>query len=44
MKETHVKIILKRNRIIKPKIICILGNTAFNSLLDGKEIIKFRGK
>jgi hypothetical protein len=21
-----------------------LGNTAFNSLLDGKEIIKFRGK
>ena len=30
--------------IIKPKIICILGNTAFNSLLDGKEIIKFRGK
>ena len=30
--------------ISKPKIICILGNTAFNSLLNGKEIIKFRGK
>ena len=30
--------------IIKPKIICILGNTAFSSLLGGSEIIKFRGK
>ena len=30
--------------IIKPKIICILGNTAFNSLLGGSEIIKHRGK
>ena len=34
----------KEIEIIKPKIICILGNTAFKSLLDGKEIIKFRGK
>jgi DNA polymerase len=34
----------KEIEIIKPKIICILGNTVFNSLLDGKEIIKFRGK
>ena len=34
----------KEIEIIKPKIICILGNTAFNSLLDGKEIIKYRGK
>ena len=34
----------KEIEIIKPKIICVLGNTAFNSLLDGKEIIKFRGK
>ena len=34
----------KEIEIIKPKIICILGNTAFNSLLDGKEITKFRGK
>ena len=24
--------------IIKPKIICVLGNTAFNSLLGGSEI------
>jgi DNA polymerase len=30
--------------IIKPKIICVLGNTAFNSLLNGNEITKFRGK
>jgi len=30
--------------IIKPKLICILGNTAFNSLLGGSEIMKFRGK
>jgi len=30
--------------IIKPKIICILGNTAFNSMLGGSEITKFRGK
>ena len=34
----------KEIQIIKPEIICILGNTAFKSLLDGKEIIKFRGK
>jgi uracil-DNA glycosylase len=34
----------KEIEIIKPKIICVLGNTAFGSLLDGKEIIKFRGK
>jgi len=30
--------------IIKPKFICILGNTAFNSILGGSEITKFRGK
>jgi len=30
--------------IIKPKITCILGNTAFNSILGGSEITKFRGK
>ena len=30
--------------IIKPKIICVLGNTAFKSLLGGGEITKFRGK
>jgi DNA polymerase len=34
----------KEIEIIKPKIICVLGNTVFNSLLNGKEIIKFRGK
>jgi DNA polymerase len=30
--------------IIKPKIICILGNTAYSSLLDGSSITKNRGK
>ena len=30
--------------IIKPKIICILGNTAFKSILGGSEITKHRGK
>ena len=30
--------------IIKPKIICILGNTAFSSILGGSKITKFRGK
>ena len=30
--------------IIRPKIICILGNTAYSSLLDGSEITKNRGK
>lgn len=34
----------KEIEIIKPKIICVLGNTAFGSLLDGKEITKYRGK
>ncbi len=30
--------------IICPKIICILGNTAFTSLLNGSSIMKNRGK
>lgn len=34
----------KEISIIKPKIICILGNTAFNSVLGGSEITKYRGK
>ena len=29
---------------IGPEIICILGNTAFNSILGGSEITKYRGK
>jgi len=43
-RDTCKNYLRKEIDIIKPKIICILGNTAFNSLLDGKEIIKFRGK
>lgn len=31
-------------RMIKPKIICILGNTAYGSLLNGNSITKHRGK
>ena len=34
----------KELEIIQPKIICVLGNTAFGSLLGGKEITKNRGK
>ena len=36
--------IQKEIEIIKPKIICVLGNTAFGSVLGGAEITKFRGK
>lgn len=31
-------------KMIKPKIICILGNTAYGSLLNGNSITKHRGK
>jgi len=31
-------------KMIKPKIICILGNTAYGSLLNGTSITKHRGK
>ena len=31
-------------KMIKPKIVCILGNTAYGSLLNGKSITKHRGK
>jgi DNA polymerase len=30
--------------IIKPKIICIMGNTAYQSILGGNDITKHRGK
>ena len=30
--------------LIKPKIICVMGNTAYHSLLEGSNIIKNRGK
>ena len=43
-RETCKDYLKKEIEIIKPKIICILGNTAFGSLLDGKEITKYRGK
>jgi len=31
-------------KIINPKIICLLGNTTYNSILGGKEISKNHGK
>lgn len=34
----------KELEIIQPKIVCILGNTAFSSLLNGNAITKNRGK
>ena len=43
-RETCQEYLKQEIAIIKPKIICILGNTAFNSILGGSEIIKFRGK
>ena len=43
-KETCQEYIQKEIEIIRPKIICVLGNTAFGSILGGSEITKFRGK
>ncbi|HUU47792.1 MAG TPA: uracil-DNA glycosylase [Nitrosopumilaceae archaeon] len=43
-KDTCQEHIQKEIEIIKPKIICLLGNTAFGSVLGGTEITKFRGK
>lgn len=43
-KEKCHNYIQKEIQIINPKIICVLGNTAFGSILGGNEITKFRGK
>ena len=43
-KETCQEYLKEEISIIRPKIICILGNTAFNSILGGSEITKYRGK
>jgi len=43
-RETCQEYLKQEIAIVKPKIICVLGNTAFNSLLGGSEITKFRGK
>ncbi len=42
--ETCQEYLKQEISIIKPKIICILGNTAFGSILGGSEITKYRGK
>ena len=43
-KETCHEYLQKEIEIVKPKIICVLGNTSFGSILGGTEITKFRGK
>ena len=43
-RETCTDYLRQEISIIGPKIICILGNTAFNSILGGSEITKYRGK
>lgn len=43
-RETCQEYLKQEISIINPEIICILGNTAFNSILGGSEITKFRGK
>ena len=43
-RNTCIEYLKQEIAIIKPKIICILGNTAFNSILGGSEITKYRGK
>ena len=43
-RETCQEYLKQEISIIKPKIICILGNTVFNSILGGSEIMKHRGK
>jgi len=39
-----IDFINKEIEIINPKIICVMGNTAYGTLLDGKEITKNHGK
>lgn len=43
-RSTCVDYLNREIAIIEPEIICILGNTAFNSILGGSEITKYRGK
>ena len=43
-KESCQPYLSKELEIVKPKIICIMGNTAYGSLLGGDSITKNRGK
>ncbi|MEK6877341.1 MAG: uracil-DNA glycosylase [Thermoproteota archaeon] len=43
-KESCQPYLSKELEIIKPKIICIMGNTAYGSLLNGNSITRNRGK
>ena len=42
--EACIDFINQEIEIINPKIICVMGNTAYGTLLDGKEITKNHGK
>ena len=42
--EACIEFINQEIEIINPKIICIMGNTAYGTLLNGKEITKNHGK
>lgn len=43
-RDSCVDYLQREIQLIAPKIVCILGNTAFNSVLGGSEITKHRGK
>lgn len=43
-KESCKKYLESEIAIIKPKVICIMGNTAYQSILGGNNITKERGK
>ena len=43
-RSTCVEYLEQEIATVEPNIICILGNTAFNSILGGSEITKYRGK
>ena len=43
-KEACKNYLEKEIQLIKPQIICIMGNTAYSSILQGSDITKNRGK
>lgn len=43
-RESCAEYLQREIQAISPKIVCVLGNTAFSSVLGGTEITKHRGK
>ena len=43
-KDTCNQYLMRELSIVKPKIICVLGNTAYGSILGGNSIMKNRGR